>query len=102
MSRAAARAIAIGMAALFAALPAFAQDSAVQERLAAVKLVMALNAQKLHQYQWIETTQVTLNGDARPPTQASCQYGPDGKVQKTPIGSPPAPSGGPLMRSIIE
>jgi len=101
MSRAAARAIAIGLA-LFAALPVIAQDSAVQERLAAVKLVMALNAQKLHQYQWTETTQITLNGDQRPPTQASCQYGPDGKVQKTPIGSPPAPSGGPLMRRIIE
>jgi hypothetical protein len=93
----------VGVVALSAAFPLFAQDSAVQERLAAVKLAMSLNAQALHQYQWIETTQVTLNGDQKPPTQASCQYGPDGKVQKTPIGSPPAqPSGGPLMRRIIE
>lgn len=92
----------VGVMALSAALPLFAQDSAVQERLAAVKLAMSLNAQALHQYQWIETTQVTLNGDQKPPTQASCQYGPDGKVQKTPIGSPPSPGGGPLMRRMIE
>jgi hypothetical protein len=103
MNRMTARSLAVGMAALMAALPVFSQDSAVQERLAAVKLVMALNAQKLHQYQWIETTQVTLNGEQKPPTQASCQYGPDGKVQKTPVGSPPQePGGGPLMRRIIE
>src|SRR5208282_5122040 len=59
--------------------------------------------QKLHQYQWIETTQVTLNGEQKPPTQNSCQYGSDGTVQKTPIGAPPPqPSGGPFMRRIIE
>jgi hypothetical protein len=102
MNHIAARSMAIGMVALVAAYPVFAQDSAVQERLAAVKLVMALNAQKLHQYQWIETTQVTLNGEQKPATQASCQYGPDGKVQKTPIGSAPEAQGGPLMRRIIE
>jgi hypothetical protein len=102
MKHAAARSLAMGMVVLVAALPVFAQDSAVQERLAAVKLAMSLNAQALHQYQWIETTQVTVNGDQRPPTQASCQYGPDGKVQKTPIGSAPPPGGGPLMRRMIE
>jgi hypothetical protein len=103
MKCAASRLTMVGVMALGAAFPLCAQDNAVQERLAMVKLAMALNAQALHQYQWIETTQVTLNGDQRPPTQASCQYGPDGKVQKTPIGSPPPqPGGGPLMRRIIE
>ena len=81
----------------------FAQDSAVQEKLAAVKQSMAANAQQLHQYQWIEATQVTLNGEQKPVTENSCQYGPDGKVQKTPLGPPPAPpSGGPLMKRMIE
>jgi hypothetical protein len=103
MNHPAARLTMIGVIAFGATFPVFAQDTAVQERLAAVKLVMAANAQKLHQYQWVETTQVTLNGDQKPPTQASCQYGPDGQVQKTPIGSPPEePGGGPLMRRIIE
>ena len=103
MNHIAARSMMVGMAALVAALPVYAQDNAVQERLALVKMAMAANAQKLHQYQWVETTQVTLNGEQKPPTQASCQYGPDGRVQKTPIGSaPPEPGGGPLMRRIIE
>jgi len=96
-------AVVVGVAALGAAFPLFAQDSAAQERLAMVKQAMAANAQKLRQYQWIETTQVNLNGEMKPPTQASCQYGPDGTVQKTPIGSaPPEPSGGPMMRRVIE
>jgi hypothetical protein len=39
----------------------------------------------------------------KPPTQNSCKYGPDGQVQKTPIGpSPPQPSGGRIKQKIIE
>ena len=93
----------IGLMVLIAAFPLYAQDTEVQEKLAIVKLAMAANAQKLHQYQWTEVTQVTLNGEPKLPTENSCQYGPDGKVQKTLIGPPPAPpSGGPFMRRIIE
>jgi hypothetical protein len=93
----------IGIIALAAGFPLMAQDSAVQDRLAMVKQAMVANAQKLHQYQWIETTQLTVNGDAKPPTQDSCQYGANGTVQKTPIGPPPQqPGGGPLKRRIIE
>ncbi len=103
MKHTTARSMLLGAITLSAAFPLFAQNNAVQERLAAVKLAMAANAQQLHQYQWVETTQITLNGEQKPPTQASCQYGPGGKVQKTPIGSPPAePGGGPLMRRMIE
>jgi hypothetical protein len=102
-SRAIASSLMICIVTLISGVPAMAQDSPVQERLAVVKQAMATNAQKLHQYQWIETTQLTLNGDAKPPRQNSCQYGPDGTVQKTPIGPPPQPpSGGPLKRRIIE
>jgi len=93
----------IGVVAVVSIFPVFAQDSVVQEKMAAVKQAMAQNAQKLHQYQWIETTQLTLKGDPKPPTQDSCQYGPDGTVQKTPIGPPPEqPSGGRLKERIIE
>jgi hypothetical protein len=79
----------IGAAALLAT-SAFAQNPELQQKLAAVKQAAAENKQKLRQYQWIETTQLTLKGDAKPPTKNSCQYGPDGKVQKTAIGPPPA------------
>ena len=75
----------------------------LQQKLAAVKQAVAENQQKLHQYQWTETTQLALKGDAKPPKQSMCQYGPDGKVVKTPIGPPPAaPSGGRLKQRVIE
>jgi len=89
--------------ALVATIPAFAQNAELQQKLAAVKQVIALNKQSLQQYQWTETTQLTLNGDAKPPTQNLCQYGPGGQVQKTPIGPPPQqPSGGRLKQRVIE
>jgi hypothetical protein len=89
----------IGAVLLVAAVHAMAQ-SAVQQ---AVQQAAAENKQKLLQYQWIETSQLTLNGDAKPPTQNLCRYGPDGQVQKTPLGAPPpAPSGGRLKQRVIE
>jgi len=92
----------IGAAALLAT-SAFAQNPELQQKLAAVKQAAAENKQKLRQYQWIETTQLTLKGDAKPPTKNSCQYGPDGKVQKTMIGPPPEqPSGGRMKQKVIE
>ena len=93
----------IGAVTLAITVPAISQNSEVQEKLAAVKQAAAENKQKLRQYKWIETTQLTLKGDAKPPTKNSCQYGPDGKVQKTLIGPPPQqPSGGRAKQKIIE
>lgn len=92
----------VGAFALVAAVPARPQNPELQQKLAAVKQSMAENQQKLRQYQWIETTQLTLKGDAKPPTKNSCVYGPDGQVQKTPIGPPPEePSGGRMKQKII-
>jgi hypothetical protein len=97
------RLLIIGTVALLTTVPALPQNPELQEKLAAVKAVAAQNKQMLHQYQWIETTQLTLKGDQKPPTENSCQYGPDGQVQKTPIGPPPQqPSGGRLKERIIE
>src|SRR5271169_7251806 len=97
------RLIMIGVAALAVVIPARAQNAELQQKLAAVKQVIALNKQSLQQYQWTETTQLNLNGDAKPPTQNLCQYGPGGQVQKTPIGPPPPPpSGGRLKQRVIE
>src|SRR5271154_841707 len=83
---------------------AFAQGGGdLQQKLAAVKQSVAENQQRLHQYQWTETTQLTLKGDPKPATQKLCQNGPDGQVQKTPIGPPPEqPSGGRLKQRVIE
>jgi len=89
--------------ALTIGVPAFAQNEDTQQRFAAVKQAMAENKERLQQYQWIETTQLTLKGEPKPPTQDSCQYGPSGQVQKTPIGPPPQqPSGGRFKQRVIE
>jgi hypothetical protein len=75
----------------------------LQGKIAALKQSAAENQQKLHKYQWTETTQLSLNGNDRPPTQSMCQYGPDGKVQKTPMSAPQqqAPTGGRFKQRII-
>ena len=92
----------IGAVTIGITLPAIAQNSEIQQKLAAVKQAAAENKQKIRQYQWIETTQLTLKGDAKPPTKNSCVYGPDGKVQKTMIGAPPPPpSGGRMKQKVI-
>ena len=96
------RLLIFGTLALAIAVPAIAQNPEIQEKLAAVKQAAAENKQKIHQYQWVETTQLTLKGDTKPPTKNSCVYGPDGKVQKTMIGTPPPPpSGGKMKQKVI-
>ena len=92
----------IGALFLVGALPVSAQNADLQQKLAAVKQSMAQNTQRLHQYQWYESTQLTLKGDPKPQTQNLCHYGPEGQVQKTPIGTPPPPpSGGRLKQKVI-
>jgi hypothetical protein len=100
------RTLLIMVAMLAASLPVFAQaggaGAEMQQKLAAVKQSVGENQQKLHQYQWKETTQLTLKGDPKPPSESACQYGPDGKVQKTPLTAPaPPPSGGRLKQKVI-
>jgi hypothetical protein len=94
---------AVAIGSFVANAPAFAQNTQLQEKLAAVKQIAAANQQALHQYQWTETTQLTLKGDPKPPSTNICRYGPDGQVQKTLISAPPQqPSGGRLKERIIE
>src|SRR5271155_526706 len=96
------RLVIIGAIALVAGGAAIAQNGEVQQKLAAAKQAAAENKQRLHQYQWTETTQLTLKGDPKPASLQLCQYGPDGQVQKTPIGPPPPPpSGGRLKQRVI-
>ena len=57
-----------------------------QQKVAAIKESLAKNQAALKQYTWTETTQVRLKGEVKKQEQKQCQYGPDGKVQKTPIG----------------
>lgn len=76
--------------------PAQQPDAAVaqqakQEKVAALKQSLAQNQAALKSYSWTETTQISLKGEVKKQEQKECQYGPDGKVQKTPIpGTEPA------------
>jgi len=69
-----------------------------QERVAALKQSMQESQTRLRQYEWIETTIISLKGEEKGRTQKRCYYGADGTLQKVPIGSPaPAqesPAGG--------
>ncbi len=103
LMRASGRSAIIAAIALAASLAAIAQNPEVQQKFAAAQQAAAQNKARLRQYQWTETTQVTLNGEQKPATEKLCQYGPDGQIQKTPIGPPPEqPSGGRLKQRIIE
>jgi hypothetical protein len=94
--------IVIASVVLASTLPLVAQNAELQQKIAAVKQAAAQNKQRLMQYQWTETIQLTLKGDDKPPTRNLCQYGTDGQVLKTPIGPPPEPpSGGRLKKKIV-
>jgi len=67
--------------------PADAQD--LQQKLAAVKQAAAANAEALRAYTWLEKTEILLKGELKATKVDSCRYGPDGKVQKTPVVQPP-------------
>jgi len=71
------------------ARPAGAQD--LQQRLAAVKQSVAANQQALRSYTWLEKTELSLKGEVKATKVDSCRYGPDGKVQKTPVVQPRRP-----------
>jgi hypothetical protein len=56
-----------------------------KDHVAAVKQSLQSSMAALRQYQWIETTIVSMKGEEKSRTQNNCAYGPDGKVQKTPL-----------------
>jgi hypothetical protein len=74
--------------------PAIAQQPAAPagstDHVAAIKQSLQTSAAALRQYQWVETTVVSIKGEEKSRTQNSCYYGADGQVQKTPIAAAPA------------
>ena len=49
---------------------------AQQDRVAALKQSLAENQKRLQQYQWVETTIVSLKGEEKSRVQKLCSYGP--------------------------
>jgi hypothetical protein len=60
----------------------------VEQKLATVKESVARNQAALQQYTWTEQTKISLKGDEKKSIEEICRYGPDGTVQKTPMGAP--------------
>ena len=81
--------VALVACALIPSRAANAQD--LQQKLAAAKASAAKNAQALRSYSWLEKTELSLKGEVKNTKVDSCRYGPDGKVQKTPVVEPPPP-----------
>jgi hypothetical protein len=61
--------------------------NAPAERVAALKATMAASQKQLRQYEWVETTIVSVKGEEKSRKQQRCYYGADGVLQKTPIES---------------
>src|SRR5678816_642762 len=81
--------IALVALAAVAGSPMQAQD--LQQKLAAAKQSAALNQKAIRSYSWLEKTELSLKGEVKSTKVDSCRYGPDGKVQKTPVVTPPPP-----------
>jgi hypothetical protein len=76
--------------ALLAVLPAsLAAQGELQQKLAAAKQAAAANQKALRSYSWLEKTELSLKGEVKSTTVNMCRYGADGKVQKTPVVTPP-------------
>jgi hypothetical protein len=74
------------------ALAALAAGQDTQQKAAAAKEAAARNQQALRSYSWTTTTKLSLKGEVKNTKIESCQYGPDGKVQKTELSEPPPPA----------
>jgi hypothetical protein len=93
-----------------AALPAGAGKA---DAVAALKQSLQQGLAKARNYEWVETTIISLKGEEKARKQNRCYYGADGKVQKVPIEQPAAPQkeqagragrrgGGALKEKVVE
>ncbi|MGA6988185.1 MAG: hypothetical protein WBZ01_19150 [Terriglobales bacterium] len=63
----------------------------MQQRVVALKQNVARDQQSIRQYQWIETTVISLKGDEKSRKQQQCYYGADGVLQKVTVDASPPP-----------
>ena len=73
------------------AIPAavLAQQEELEQQVAALKTEVAASQAALHQYEWIETTVISINGEEKARTEKQCYYGADGVLQKVDVGPVP-------------
>jgi hypothetical protein len=73
----------------------------LQDRVAGLKASFAASQAALRQYEWIETTVVSVNGEEKSNKQQRCYYGADGALQKVLIDASPPPASKPGLRGRI-
>jgi hypothetical protein len=78
-----------------------APPPSLQDRVAAIKTTFAASQASLRQYEWIETTVVSLNGEEKSRKQQRCYYGADGVLQKVLVDASPPPPTKPGLRGRI-
>jgi hypothetical protein len=78
--------------------------------VASLKQNLQESQQRLRQYEWVETTVISLKGEEKARQQQRAYYGADGKLTKLPIGQPQAEAarggrggrGGRVKEQIVE
>ncbi len=90
------QASAIALAALGVGVILHAQEPAAKagggapDTVAALKASLQQGLAKARQYEWVETTIISLKGEEKARKQNRCYYGADGKVQKVSLDQAPA------------
>jgi hypothetical protein len=67
-------------------LLAVQSSASVEDRVAALKQSLAESHKRIQQYEWVETTAISLKGEEKARKQQRLYYGADGKLVKIPIG----------------
>ena len=78
-----------------------AQQQGAAERVDALKANLAASQAALRHYQWIETTNISLNGEVKSSVQKRCYYGVDGVLQKVEVSASPQAAPPPGLRGRI-
>lgn len=68
---------------------ASAQQPSIAERVLALKANVTTSQANLRQYEWIETTVISLKGEEKSRKQQRCYYGADGGLQKVDVSQSP-------------
>ncbi len=68
------------------------QSPEVQQRVAALKQSVVKDQKNIRQYEWIETTVISLKGEEKSQQQKRCYYGADGALQKVKVDASPPPA----------
>jgi hypothetical protein len=85
---------------LGAPLAAQAAGEGASDRVSAIKESLQKSQAAIRQYQWVQTTVISIKGEVKSQKEDTCYYGADGTLQKTPVGGEPQESEGGRRRGV--